>query len=202
LSFVPRSESELNALSDGGLIDYLREAHAKGDHAAARLALQILVFGYWSHVAGRLDRKLPRHAVEDVTSDVIVRAIQSAFAGASVGEFRSWLNTITDRTIADFYRARARRPPEQPLESDDEEMHRKELGVPDGAGYAEVQLVLEAVLAELRDDHRRVVEILVFEDGSAADAAAQVEDMTADNAYQIVRRFRQRLREALEGDTG
>ena len=60
----------------------------------------------------------------------------------------------------------------------------------------------QSVLGELRDDHRRVVEIVVFQARSAHEACAEVDGMTPDNAYQIVRRFRQRLRAALEGDNG
>ena len=157
MPFHPRSEAELGTLSDEDLIDHLRSAHAAGDLDAARLALQILVYGYWRHVELRLDRKLPDDAVEDVTGDVIVRAIQSAFSGVSVGEFRSWLNTITDRAIADFYRARNRRPEEAPLVPDDDDQPSTDPAAPDGRGYVETQMVVEEALAELRPDHRRVV---------------------------------------------
>ncbi|HEY3188634.1 MAG TPA: hypothetical protein VGJ70_14230, partial [Solirubrobacteraceae bacterium] len=78
-----------------------------------------------------------------------------------------------------------------------------EPAVADAAGYVEVQMILEGLLAELREDHRRVVEIVVFEDRSAAEACAEVPGMTPDNAYQIVRRFRTELRRRLdEGDNG
>ena len=202
MPFHPRSEAELSRLSDEELIGYLRAAHARGASDAARTALQILVYGYWTLVAYRLERKLPRQAVEDVTGDVIVRAIQSAFSGQSVGEFRSWLNTITDRAVADFYRARARRPEETPLEAEGEEGHTYEPAAPDGRGYVEVQMVIEALLDELRSDHRRVVELIVFEDRPASAAATEVEGMTSANVYQVVSRFRASLRERLEGDTG
>ena len=140
--------------------------------------------------------------VEDVTGDVIVRAIQSAFSGESVGQFRSWLNTITDRTVADFYRARERRPEESPLERQDDEGTAIEPPAPDTRGYVEVQTVIEDLLDELRPDHRRVVELVVFEDRPADAAADEVEGMTSANVYQVVSRFRARLRKMLEDDTG
>lgn len=201
MPFHPRTEAELSRLSDDDLIDYLRSAHAAGSLDAARLALQVLVYGYWRHVELRLDRKLPDHAVEDITGDVIVRAVQSAFSGASVGEFRSWLNTITDRTIADFYRARSRHPGEASLEPGDDQPSSEPVA-PDTRGYVEAQMVVEEALDELRPDHRRVVEIIVFEDRPASAAAAEVNGMTTTNAYQVVSRFRARLRELLEADTG
>ena len=202
LPFRPQTEAELSRLSDEDLIGYLRCAHAADASDAARTALQVLVFGYWTHVAYRLERKLPAHVVEDVTGDVIVRAVQSAFSGQSVGEFRSWLNTITDRAVADFYRARARRPEEAPLERDDDQGTPIEPPAPDTRGYVEVQMVIEDLLEELRPDHRRVVELVVFEDRPASAAATEIEGMTPANIYQVVSRFRARLRELLEGDTG
>ena len=146
--------------------------------------------------------KLPAHAVEDTAGEVIAGAITSSFAGESVGEFKSWLNTIHRRKIADFYRERGRTIEAEPLEDEHDDRPSIQPVSPDDAGYVETQLVIESVLGELRDDHRRVVEIIVFQARSADDACAEVDGMTPDNAYQIVRRFRQRLRAALEGDNG
>ena len=202
MPFHARSEADLGRLSDEDLIAYLRAAHAAGATDASRTSLQLLVFGYWTHVAFRLERKLPSHTVEDVTGDVIVRAIQSAFSGHSVGEFRSWLNTITDRAVADFYRTRSRRPEEAPLERDEDEGRSIEPAAPDGRGYVEIQAVIEDLLAEMRPDHRRVTELVVFEDRPASAVAGEVEGMSTDNVYQVVSRFRRRLRELLEVDTG
>src|SRR4051812_48226332 len=73
------NEQELAARTDDELIAYMREAREAGATDAARLALQILVFGYWDIVAARVSQKLPAHAVEDVTGDVIADAIRSSF---------------------------------------------------------------------------------------------------------------------------
>ena len=200
MAFRTRSEHELNALSDDELIAYVRDARAEGALAEGRLALQILVFGHWDIVAARLRMKLPAHAVEDTTGEVIASAIGSSFAGESVGEFKSWLNTILRRKIVDFYRERERTIDAEPLEGEHDDRPTIQPLSPDDAGYVETQLVIEGVLGELRDDHRRVVEIIVFQARSADEACAEVDGMTPDNAYQIVRRFRKRLRAALEGD--
>jgi len=202
LAFRARPEHELNSLSDDELIEYIREARAAGALGAGRVALQILVFGHWDIVAARLRMKLPAHAVEDTTGDVIASAIASRFSGQSVGEFKSWLNTILRRKVVDFYRERERTIATEPLAGEREDQPPIQPVSPDDAGYVETQLVIESVLAELREDHRRVVEIVVMQARSAEEACAQVVGMTPDNAYQIVRRFRKRLREALEGDNG
>lgn len=174
----------------------MREARRAGD-ASAALALAILAFGHWDNVERRVRMKVPSADVEDLTGDVIADAIASAFDGRSVGEFRSWLNTITRRAIADYYRRGPGR-----IKYGDEPA--AEPVAPSEAGAVELTDAVERVLAALRADHRRVVELAVFEDRPAADAAREVEGITAANVHQIVSRFKRSLRGELEagGDTG
>jgi RNA polymerase sigma factor (sigma-70 family) len=188
VSFRPLHDHELDRLGDGALIAYLRGARAAGEGDAARHALQVLVYGHWDLVEARVAMRVPGDAVQDVTADVVVRAIASAFAGDSVGELQAWLTTILRRTVADFYRARERTPA----------VERDRGGWADERGFVEASMLVEQALGELRDDHRRVVELVVFADRPAAAACAEVGGVSEANAYQIVRRFRARLRALLE----
>jgi RNA polymerase sigma factor (sigma-70 family) len=199
LRFVPKPDHELDRLSDEALIAYLRAAHAEGHGEAASRALAILVYGHWRNVERRVAMKVPPAEVEDITAQIMISAIRSAFDGQSVGEFAVWLATITQRRIADYFR---RRPPTPALltTADDDEPGSFEPAVPSEEGAVEVQDAIDRVLTRLGEDHRRVVELLVFEGRSAADAVAEVPGMTEANAHQIVSRFRRALRRQLEGD--
>ena len=101
--FRALGEADLGRLEDDALIAYVRSARRHG-HASSRVALAVLVYGHWHNVARRVALKVPAAMVEDVTSDVLVSALQSAFDGSSQGEFHVWLQTITARRIADFHR--------------------------------------------------------------------------------------------------
>lgn len=174
----------------------MREARTHG-HPSAAHALAILVYGHWPNVERRVAMKIPPAHVEDLTGDVIADAIASAFEGTSVGEFLSWLNTITRRAIADFYRrgpGRIRPVDEPPVEP----------VVPSEEGMVALRDAIERVMATLRPDHRHVVDLVVFTGRSAAEAASAVDGMTEANAHQIVSRFRRALRGELQagGDTG
>ena len=200
--FRPLTDLELQSLSDDELIAYLRAARDGADLGAARLALQILVFGHMPDVRRRVRIKVPAHQVEDVAHDALVEAIAAAFDGTSVGEFRSWLNTIVSRKIADFYRAAERRPKEELLPSEhagDDEVWGGEPLDPAGEGAVEVEVVVEGLLADLGSEHAQVVELYVFEDLTAAETCART-GMTEDNVYKIAERFRTELRGRLEGD--
>jgi RNA polymerase sigma factor (sigma-70 family) len=194
--FRPLDEAALERLDDDALIEYMRAARTAG-HTSAAHALAILVFGHWQNVERRMRMKIPAAHVEDLTGDVVADAVASAFEGNSVGEFRSWLNTITQRAIADFYRRGPGR-----VKSADEAVP-EPVADPE-TGEIEVRDAIERVMTTLRPDHRKVVDLVVFEGRPAADAAGAVPGMTEANVHQIASRFRKALRGELEagGDTG
>jgi RNA polymerase sigma factor (sigma-70 family) len=194
--FRPLDDAALQRLDDDALIRYMRDARTRG-HPSAGDALAILVYGHWQNVERRMRMKIPAAHVEDMTGDVIADAIASAFEGQSVGEFVSWLSTITQRAIADFYRrgpGRMKPADEPPAEP----------ATPSEAGAVAVRDAIERVMATLRPDHRRVVDLVIFEDRSAAEAVRAIDGMSEANVHQIVSRFRAALRGELQagGDTG
>jgi RNA polymerase sigma factor (sigma-70 family) len=199
-AFLPKTDTELDAFPDDELIAYVRRARAAREDAEARTALQILVYGHWANVERRVKLKVPEQYVEDVAGEVLVSAIKSAFDGRSVGEFITWLNTITKRRIADFYRRGVHRT--VPLDDEDGVPIQLEAISQDGA--VEVRDAIDRVLGRLSADHQRVVEIVIFEDQPAAAAMAEVDGLSENNAHQIVRRFRTALKDELEAkpDTG
>ena len=194
--FRPLDEAALQRLDDDALIAYMREARTHGDPSAAA-GLAILVYGHWHNVERRVRMKIPAAHVEDLTGDVIVDAIASAFEGKSVGEFVSWLGTITQRAIADFYRRGPGR-----IKLVDEPA--PEPTTPSQAGLVEVRDAIERVMAPLQPHHRAVIDLVVFEGRSAVEAAHAIDGMTEANVHQIVSRFRRALRGELQagGDTG
>ena len=118
MSFQPLPDHELQQLPDEQLIAYVRAARDVGELTHGRRGLMFLVYGYERDVKRRLSIKVPKHVVDDLAHDALVRAIAAAFDGSSVGEFRSWLHTIVDRTAVDFFRRAERRPKETILPSE------------------------------------------------------------------------------------
>jgi len=200
-AFKIRPDHELDQLSDDALITYLREASDAGEHEAGKRALAILIYGHAANVERRMGFKIPRHAVEEAAHEALVSAVASAFDGTSQGEFRSWLNTITDRTAVNWFRRRDRRPQETLLPSEhsgDEEVWGEEPASASETGAVELRLILEEVMAELSPDHRRVIELHVLDGLPAAETCEHIDGMSPDNVAQIAFRFRRRLREVLE----
>jgi RNA polymerase sigma factor (sigma-70 family) len=205
-NFTPLNDLELDALDDDALIAYIRRARDMGHAAAARLALRVLVFGHMDNVERRVRMKVPQHAVDDVAGEAFDSAFVSAFDGNSVGEFRSWLNTIVNRRIADYHRRPRTQEQAMPPADEDDRGAPPELSVEPDTGAVEAQSVVDQAMAELSPLHERVVDLSIFSDGQpgAAEVAERItaatdEPMTAANVYQITSRFRKRVKELLAG---
>src|SRR6202042_2209683 len=195
------SDNELHQLSDDDLIAYGRAARDAGDLAAARRALAFLVYGHEADVTRRISLRVPAHVIDEVSHDVLVRAIAAAFDGQSVGQFRSWLNTIVDRAAADYFRRAARRPKESILPSEhagEDDVWGDEPAVDGEAAAVELRIVIDEVLDSFNPTHRETIELNVFEGFTAREVCDRIDGMTEDNVAQIASRFRAKLRTRLE----
>ncbi len=102
-NFEPRNDDELDSLSDEKVLSYIADAYAAGQPEHAQRALGILTFRYYdSVIVPRVALKVPQADIENVAGEVLVSAIRSSLEGRSVGEFRTWLNRIVSRRIADY----------------------------------------------------------------------------------------------------
>jgi RNA polymerase sigma factor (sigma-70 family) len=205
VTFRPLPDHNLQKLSDEELIAYIRAARDEGQLAHGRRGLAILVFGYERDVKRRLSIKVPKHVVDDLAHDALVKAIAAAFDGSSVGEFRSWLHTIVDRTAVDFFRRAQRRPKETLLASEhagEEDVWGAEPLVEGEAGAVELRIIVEEVLGSFNERHRAVIELHVFGGLTAAEVCGRIDGMSGDNVAQIASRFRAKLRARLDPGGG
>ena len=147
--------------------------------------------------------RVPANVCEDLAHEALVRAIAASFDGTSVGEFRSWLTTIIERTAADHYRRAQRRPTETALPSehaDSESVWGDEPFVASEAGAVELRVIIDEVLATFNDTHRQVIDLHIFGALTANEVCERINGMTADNVAQIASRFRAKLRAQLNPD--
>lgn len=179
MSFRPRAQHDLERLDDDALIAYMREAGAAG-HESARLALAMLAYGYRSRVRARVSMKVPDQDVDDVTDEILAKAMSSTFDGSHGGQFGSWMNTITRRSIADYHRRGPGRVKADPLDERD--------AVPAG-DEVETGDALARTVAALNPEHRRVIELWLSGYG-----AQEIDGVSDANVHQIVSRFRRALR--------
>lgn len=206
MTFRPLPDLDLQHLTDEQLVAYIREARDVGQLVEGRRGLAILVSGYERNVKRRLSIKVPSYVVDDLAHDALVRAFAAAFDGSSIGEFRSWLHTIVDRTAADFFRRAERRPKETILPSEhpgEKDAWSAEPSIDGEAGAVETRIIVEDVLDTFSETHRAVIEHHVFDGLTASEVCDRIDGMSEDNVAQIASRFRAKLRICLSaGGTG
>jgi RNA polymerase sigma factor (sigma-70 family) len=201
--FQELPEHHLGSLSDDQLVDYMRRAREAADRDAMKLAVGILVHGYWDTLVKRAKLKLPSLAdAQDVAGEAVASAIASAFDGKSVGEFRSWLHTILNRRIADYLEARKRKPQTTALSGGhehDEGTWGAEPAVDFEGDALSARDAVRRAYEELDDGrHRRVIDLYVLGPHAAAETARMVgTEMTEANVHQISSRFHRRVEELL-----
>jgi RNA polymerase sigma factor (sigma-70 family) len=207
-------ETALAALDEAGLIEYVLAAREAGDRDAEGLGLQIFAFGMQDRILAFVRNKLGSKGdlvIEEVAERAIEDAIRSIekLRGSTVGEARAFVFKIARLRIVDHHR-RARIDT-QPLEAQPGDEPYPGVADPrhdDEAAAVELAILVREALAELREDHRLVVELSIFRRCSAEETADQVnrrvggqgnDPMSEQNVHQIVSRFRKDLRGRIEG---
>lgn len=76
-------------------------------------AFVLLYERYFPNVLARVRFKVPENDVEDVTQEVFIAVLKSLGSFRGQAKFSTWLWTITNRKIVDYYRSRKSRLTEQ-----------------------------------------------------------------------------------------
>jgi DNA-directed RNA polymerase specialized sigma24 family protein len=210
MTYRELSDFEIDRLTDERLLAYIADCREAEATEAAMTGVRHLIFRHLDTVKLRVAKKVPANLVEDVAHDALVEAISSAFDGRTIKEFWKWLGVIVQRTVADFWRGAKGR--QLKLDREGEIGHRVDddgddlpdaVGEEGGYGWAELQQVIDSVMAERSELHQQVIDMLVW-GGYSAKEVTGTTGVSEANGYQIVRRFRVDLRAALEaeGPTG
>lgn len=181
------------------LLRYRAHAEAASDHRAVKTADQILAWVNRPLVIKTVRSKVPESHVEDVAGNVMEAVCAGRFRGRTPGQFRSYMKTIARNKVCDFHRGRQRCPEvslDQRVENGREPAADT---LEDLANSLTDRAAVKQALSTLNDTHRRVMELWVEDRRlTGAEVAAQVEGISADNAFQIKRRFKLALEPILE----
>lgn len=163
--------------------------------AGDRAAVEELFGGEWRPVYNLIYRTVQNRAeAQDLTQEVFLRAFRSLDSYQHTGKpFRQYLNTIALNLLRD--RWRTRKPPTSdvdsipPLASDEP--------TPEDHALAGVDRdIVQRAMAELTDDHRRVIQLRLVE-GRSAREAGRLMDRNPDAIRQLQRRALAALRATL-----
>lgn len=169
------------------------EILAKRAQQGDREAFNELYDLYIDKVFNRVKSKVPPQYVEDVTQEVFIAVLRSLHRFEHRSRFSTWLYTIVNRQIADFYRNRQRTHTDQAVDLDNVEHL---LFDPAFSEYGEERGLVQKAFATLPEHYQDVI-LLRFADGLTFADIAEERNQTLEAVKSLYRRAIQALRDEM-----
>ena len=150
---------------------------------------------YLPNVYKRVKYVIPEQDVEDVTQEVFIAVMKSLHNFRGEALFSTWLRTLTNRKIAEYYRKRNRRGEQlqAPL-SDVEKSSQKSLH---SRNSFEERIALRNGLNKLPEKYREII-LLRFAEGMQFNEIAVILDLSLEATKSLFRRAIAALRKKLD----
>lgn len=173
---------------------------ASDEHLAKRAqqgekeAFLTLYERYLDKVYNRVKSRIPPQYAEDVTQDVFIAVLRSLPQFEQRSRFSTWLYTIVNRHIADFYRHRRRHEEDQSVSLDYAEhlitisTYKHERG--------DEQVIIQKALIHLPEHYQEII-FLRFADGLTFAEIAQEREQSLEAIKSLYRRAIQALRDEI-----
>ncbi len=160
-----------------------------------RDAFYALYDRYLKRVYNRVKSKVPPQDVEDVTQDVFIALVRSLDSYEQRSKFNTWLYTIVNRQIADFYRRRNRSIPNQSLDDGEDGMR----DIPDDTDIQanDQRIILQVALANVPDHYQEIV-LQRFADGLSFAEIAEQRGQSLEAVKSLYRRAIQAIRDNMD----
>lgn len=169
------------------------EALAKHAQQGDREAFLVLYNRYLVKVYNRVKSRVPPTDVEDVVQDIFIAVIRSLKGFEQRSQFNTWLYTIVNRQIADFYRKRHRTGGDKEHVSLDEVENSPVVAVSDQDQLDEQALVKRA-LGKIPEHYREII-LMRFVDRYTFAEIADLSGKSLDAVKSLYRRAIEAIRE-------
>lgn len=186
---ITKSTESLSASEEKELIRLAQ----RGDFSA----FEKLYKQYFDNVYNRVWYLVPRQDVEDVTQETFAAAVKSLKGFRGDSKFSTWLRTITNRQIANYYRSRKRSESELDVDIDDFDF-KNESGTAHKIESSQVddRIMLQQGLDKLPDHYREII-LLRFSDGMKFKDIAAIQSMSIEATKSLFRRAISSLRDQI-----
>ena len=177
-------------MSERGIDQKLVVRVQKGDKAA----FDLLVRKYQHKVAKLVARFVrDRGEIEDVTQEVFIAALRSLGTFRGEARFSTWLRTLTNHKVAEYYRKRSRKKETMQIDL----IHAEKQGDHTSASLWEERIALRRALLTLPEQYREVI-LLRFAEGLQFSTIASVLKQNPEATKSLFRRAMSALRNTLD----
>jgi RNA polymerase sigma-70 factor, ECF subfamily len=173
--------------------DVSDEQLARDAQLGDRDAFMTLYNRYFNRVHNRVKSKIPTADVEDITQEIFIAVVRSLDRFEQRSLFSTWLYTIVNRQIADFYRKRSRSADNESVEFD---LVGNSLMAPEDEN-ADLQRQIQRVMQTLPDHYQEII-LSRFADGLTFAEIAVLKGQSLEAVKSLYRRAIQAVREQVD----
>jgi len=169
--------------------EHLIQQFVKGD-------LQAFDSLYHRHVRSVYNRvryTVPETDVEDVTQEVFIAALRSLSSFRGDAKFSTWLRTLTNNKVAEYYRRQSRKKETMQVDL----IHAERKGDRSSVGNLEDRIALRRALNKLPEQYQEVI-LLRFAEGMQFNEIAEYLDQNPEATKSLFRRAMSALRKNLD----
>ena len=142
---IEHTQPLLSDMSDEDLI----QQFIQGDNQA----FDSLYDRYVKLVYNRVHYRVPEEDVEDVTQEIFLAVLGSLSSFRGDSKFKTWIYTLTDHKIAEFYRKRSRK--KETIQT--ELSHAERISVGNNTNTMEDKITIQIALNQIHHDYREVI---------------------------------------------
>lgn len=144
-------------------------------------------------VYNRVRYTVPETDVEDVTQEVFIAALRSLPSFRGEARFSTWLRTLTNNKVAEYYRKRSRKKESIQVDLS----HAEQRGDHSSASKLEDRIALRRGLSRLPEQYREVI-LLRFAEGMQFNEIADLLQQNPEATKSLFRRAMSALRKTLD----
>ena len=169
--------------------EHLVQQYIKGDQQA----FDSLYDRHIKSVYKRVRYLVPETDVEDVTQEVFIATLRSLRSFRGDAKFSTWLRTLTNNKIANYYRKRSRKKETMQVDL----VHAAQHGDHSSASNLEDQIALQRALLKISEQYRNVI-LLRFADGMQFNEIAKLMQQNPEATKSLFRRAMSALRKKMD----
>jgi RNA polymerase sigma-70 factor (ECF subfamily) len=183
----PKSMLDENVPSDADLIRNIVQGQLE--------AFTVLYERHLPAVYNRVRYRIPESDVEDVTQEVFIAALRSLKNFKGDAQFSTWLRTLTNRRVADYYRNKdVTESQSEPLREDGAERRVGQLSVSSKVSISDDKIILREAILGLPDHYQEIL-LLRFAEGLKFWEIARVMGQSLEATKSLYRRAMEALRD-------
>lgn len=175
------------------------ESLARQAQQGNREAFLTLYNRYLNRVYNRVRSRIPEEDVEDVVQEAFIAMLRSIPSFEQRSHFGTWLYTIVNRQIADFYRRRSRGTGGRDIQLVGlEDAERVPDSAPHGREQIDERVTLQGALHKLPEHYQEVIQMRFADKLTFAEIATR-RGQSLEAVKSLYRRAMQSIREQIGG---